>query len=286
MPSVNLERRALVNVTGEDAEKLLQNVITTDLDALKPGELKPGALLTPQGKILFDFLVSRTENGIRIDIAGTSAADLAKRMMLYRLRAKADISVQDESVISVSWESDSASSDIDSSKTLRDTRFPAELKVMRTYGAGLASAPLQDWDALRIAHGVAESPVDFALADVFPHDINLDQTGGVAFNKGCFVGQEVVSRMQHRGTARRRTLIVSGESSLPETGTPITADGREIGTLGTVVGRNGLALTRIDRVKDAMDANVPVLAGGVPVKLSIPPEARFTFPESEGSSAG
>ncbi|MGH6762810.1 MAG: YgfZ/GcvT domain-containing protein [Phyllobacterium sp.] len=286
MPSVNLEQRALVNVTGEDAEKLLQNVITTDLDALKPRELKPGALLTPQGKILFDFLVSRIENGIRIEIAEPSAADLVKRLVLYRLRSKADISVENESPVSVCWERDSASSEIDSSLIVGDTRFPARLNVRRIYAASKASASLQDWDSLRIAHGAAESPRDFALSDAFPHDINLDQTGGVAFTKGCFIGQEVVSRMQHRGTARRRILIASSETALPDTGTPITANGREIGTLGTVVGTNGLALARIDRVKDAMDSKTPILAGDIPVTLSIPPEVRFTFPETEGSDAG
>ncbi len=122
--------------------------------------------------------------------------------------------------------------------------------------------------------------MDYLLGDAFPHDVNLDQTGGVSFRKGCFVGQEVVSRMQHRGTARRRILIVSCASELPATGTSITADGREIGTLGSVAGNAGLALVRIDRVKEATHKGIPILAGEVAVHLAIPPEHRFTFPEA------
>ena len=110
---------------------------------------------------------------------------------------------------------------------------------------------------------------DYALGDAFPHDVNLDQTGGVSFRKGCFVGQEVVSRMQHRGTARRRILIVTVRRICRDRHA-ITANGREIGTLGSVAGKSGLALVRIDRVKDAMDSGIPILAGEIPIHLAIP----------------
>ncbi|PYE88482.1 YgfZ/GcvT domain-containing protein [Phyllobacterium leguminum] len=324
---IRLNDRALVLVTGEEAEKFLQAIITTDLDDLKQGELKPGALLTPQGKILFDFLISRIEGGLRFDLPRDQAADFAKRLTLYKLRSKAEISLQNESYISVSWRNDSEASYNDS--IIYDRRFPDEAKVLRHYGSpsplpsprkergerdmdvsassflpgagekeeatvsvppsprlrgegkgeGLA-ADETAWTALRIAHGVAEGGHDFALSDAFPHDVNLDQTGGVSFRKGCFIGQEVVSRMQHRGTARRRVLIATGDAELPGTGTPIMAGGREVGTLGSVSGNKGLALARIDRVKDAMDAGTPILAGDVTVTLAIPPAARFGFPET------
>ncbi|MCC6206090.1 MAG: folate-binding protein, partial [Hyphomicrobiales bacterium] len=115
MPIVRLTDRALVTVAGPDAEHLLQNVITTDLDALKAGEMKPGALLTPQGKILFDFLVSRAgEDGLRLDVRADIAADFAKRLTLYKLRAKAEIIKQDQVDVAVAWENDSTSSENDS----------------------------------------------------------------------------------------------------------------------------------------------------------------------------
>ena len=141
-------------------------------------------------------------------------------------------------------------------------------------------APEADWHALRIAHGVAESGSDYAAGDAFPHDVLLDENGGVGFRKGCYIGQEVVSRMQHRGTARRRVLIASAAHALPASGAEILADGRAIGTLGTVVGGAGLAIARIDRVKEALDAGQPITAGGVPVTLASRPARSSRFPEA------
>jgi folate-binding protein YgfZ len=144
------------------------------------------------------------------------------------------------------------------------------------------SGDVAAWHAFRIANGVAESGADYALGDAFPHDVLLDQTDGVGFRKGCYVGQEVVSRMQHRGTARRRVLIVSGDA-LPAPGTEVTANGRPIGTLGSTAGGNGLAILRIDRVKDALDAGVPITVGGGAVSVAIPAWATFTYPEQISS---
>ncbi len=277
MPSVLLNGRAVLNVTGEEAETFLQNLITTDLDNLHRGKLRPGALLSPQGKIMFEFLVSRSVDGLRLDILQSAADDFAKRLSLYKLRAKVQISIDSESLAAVSWGNESGISESDS--TVQDERFPDGLNVFRHYAAGSVNGDDVDgWTRLRIAHGVAEAPDDYTLGDAFPHDVNFDQINGVSFKKGCFIGQEVVSRMQHRGTARRRILIVDSETSLPATGAPITANQREIGTLGSVAGRSGLALVRIDRVKDAMDSGAPVLAGDIPIQLAIPPEHRFTFP--------
>src|SRR5690606_27802508 len=196
------------------------------LAALAPGEIRPGALLTPQGKILFDFLISRVEDGFRLDCPAEAIEDFRKRLTLYRLRAKIDFSIEDQVPVYVSWESDSGG--------LIDRRFPETLDVRRHYGPMDATATMADWELLRIRNGVAEGGADFALGTAFPHDVLFDQNGGVGLRKGCFVGQEVVSRMQHRGTARRRVVIVEGTGDLPPAGTEITAGGRAIGTLGTV----------------------------------------------------
>ena len=104
MPRLSLSGRAILNVTGEDAENFLQNLITTDLDTLDAADLKPGALLNPQGKILFEFLVSRNGDGLRLDTLQTSADDLLKRLTLYKLRAKVRISVDLKSTVQISWE--------------------------------------------------------------------------------------------------------------------------------------------------------------------------------------
>jgi folate-binding protein YgfZ len=282
MPTARLDDRAIVSVSGPDAEHFLQNIVTADLDTLKAGEAKPSALLTPQGKILFDFLVSRNgPDAFRLECRADIADGFIRRLTLYKLRAKVEISKQDESLVAVSWGTDSSPSETDSS-WLRDIRFPQATPVRRSYDSVQRNGDVGAWHAFRISNGIAESGADYALGDAFPHDVLLDQTDGVGFRKGCYVGQEVVSRMQHRGTARRRVLIVSGDG-LPAPGTEIVANGRPIGTLGSTAAGNGLAILRIDRVKDALDAGAPIEAGGVPVSVAIPAWASFTFPEQASS---
>ncbi|MGN6143149.1 MAG: CAF17-like 4Fe-4S cluster assembly/insertion protein YgfZ [Mesorhizobium sp.] len=282
MPSALLKDRTVILVSGPDAEHFLQNILTTDLDRLAPGEARPGALLTPQGKILFDFLISRaSDNTFRLDCRADVADDFIRRLMLYRLRAKADISKQEQVLVSADWGDDSSASQSDSI-SVADGRF-ADGSVRRRYGQHANDGDVAGWHTLRIASGVAESGSDYQLGDAFPHDILLDQAGGIGFQKGCYVGQEVVSRMQHRGTARRRVLLVSGASALPPAGTDLTVDGRSVGTLGSNAGCNGLAIVRIDRVKAAMDEGKPILAGDAAVTLAIPDWASFRFPEQAGT---
>lgn len=291
MTTIHLANRTIVSVSGPDAEHFLQNILTTDLDKLTAGVAKPGALLTPQGKILFDFLISRSgADGFLLDCRADIADDFVRRLMLYKLRAKVEIAKRDQQLVTVSWETDSGASHSDSTAlpsetSLRDLRFPESATVYRSYGTLPGTDTEADWAALRVAHGIAESGSDYALGDAFPHDVLLDQMDGVGFKKGCYVGQEVVSRMQHRGTARRRVLIVAAEQDLPQAGTDITADGRSVGTLGTVAGKAGLAIARIDRVKDAVDSGTPLLAGDVSVILSIPGWAKFSFPQDAASAA-
>jgi tRNA-modifying protein YgfZ len=275
MPVCNLPKRSLIRVFGAEAEHFLHNLVTADIEGLMAGELFPGALLTPQGKVLFDFLVSRAGDGFVLDCRAGIAAEFAKRLKFYRLRAKVEIEVQEQALAAVSWQTDS------SAAGLVDKRFGKEAPVFRSYGAEHGGDETL-YTRLRIEQGIAEGGGDYAFGDVFPHDVNLDQTGGVSFSKGCYVGQEVVSRMQHRGTARRRVLIAAGDSEL-ETGAPVTAGGRAIGGLGSALEKGALALVRIDKVKDAMDAGAPILAGDVPLRLSLPPHATFSWPETAGA---
>jgi len=281
MPTARLEDRAVITVAGPEAEHFLQNILTVDVESLADGEVKPGALLTPQGKILFDFLISRAgPDAFRLECRADIASDFHRRLLMYKLRTKAEISKPEQAVVTVSWQNDSASSETDST-ALRDARFP-QGDVMRIYGAEQGSGDggdLAAWHALRIAGGVAESGADYQLGDAFPHDVLLDQMSGVGFGKGCYVGQEVVSRMQHRGTARRRVLLVSADAPLPAPGTELTVEGKPVGALGSVSGKQGLAIARIDRVKSAIDNGRDILADGIPVTLAIPGWAKFTFPE-------
>ncbi|MBE0691692.1 MAG: folate-binding protein YgfZ [Aquamicrobium sp.] len=285
MPTAQLGDRAAILIDGPDAEHFLQNILTVDLDRLEPGEARPGALLSPQGKILFDFLISRRgEAGFLLDCRADAAGDFVRRLMLYRLRAKAEISVQDHLVVAARWQDDSASSHADSgssqldSSWLADRRFTEGAGVLRHYGEAVAAdASPDDFTRLRIAHGVAEAGADFAAGDAFPHDVLMDENGGVGFHKGCYVGQEVVSRMQHRGTTRKRVVPVEGDAPLT-TGVEVKAGELPIGPIGSVDGVIGLALLRLDRAEEAASKGTPLTAGDVTITLHRPAFAQFEVP--------
>ncbi|MFN3831179.1 MAG: YgfZ/GcvT domain-containing protein [Allorhizobium sp.] len=271
MPSAFLPDRAFVKIAGADAEHFLQNLITTDLGALGASELRPGALLTPQGKILFDFLISRDGEGFLIDIRADQSEAFVRRLMMYKLRSPVTIEAMPETGATVIW-GEAGDGSVDHRFALAGT------EVLRQQGRLDTAGARDGYDALRILHGVTESGADYALQDAFPHDVLFDKSGGVSFRKGCYVGQEVVSRMQHRSTARRRVAILSAEAPLPATGTEITIDGKSIGALGTVAGERGLAIVRIDKAGEAMAAGETILAGDVPVTVALPGWSGLSFP--------
>ncbi|MBY5749056.1 CAF17-like 4Fe-4S cluster assembly/insertion protein YgfZ [Rhizobium leguminosarum] len=272
MPAVFLKDRSLLFVSGAEAQSFLQNLITTDIAALEADEARPGALLTPQGKILFDFMIWRDGEGYMIETDAGQRDGLLKRLTMYKLRAAVTLSPSTEEGVTVSWDEDA--------EGIRDSRFTkAGVMLIRRPGKHGDGAEAL-YDALRIRHGIVTSGSDFALQDAFPHDVLMDFNGGLSFRKGCYVGQEVVSRMQHRGTARRRVVTVSAATDLPGTGTEITVAGKPVGTLGSVDGGNGLAIVRIDRAGAAMAAGTPLLAGNTPVSLVLPAWSGLVFPAS------
>ena len=123
--------------------------------------------------------------------------------------------------------------------------------------------------------------LDFIYGETFSHDADLDQLNGVDFKKGCFVGQEVVSRVEHRGTARSRIVPIAFEDFAAEAGSPVMAGDKSVGTMGSSSGKNGLALLRLDRVEDALAAGVTLTAGGIPFRLRDSSFARFKLPGAE-----
>lgn len=268
-----LANRGWIAVSGPDASDFLQGLITTDLDTLEPGQSAPGALLTPQGKIMFFFMISKSDDGFLIETDSDTIDALTKRLTMYKLRAKVDIAKRNETGATVVW------GETQPEGSATDLRFgKAGIELYRLPG-GQGSA--EGYDALRAEAGVPEAGLDFALQDAFPHDILFDKSGGVSFKKGCYVGQEVVSRMQHRSTARRRLVTVAADTDLPATGTEIRTGGKVIGTLGTVAGRKGLAIIRIDRAGAAMAAGTPILAGETPVTVTLPAWSGLEFITAE-----
>ncbi|MCY0095782.1 YgfZ/GcvT domain-containing protein [Hoeflea ulvae] len=278
MPALVLADRILVRVDGADAGHFLQNLITANIDALPDGQARPAALLTPQGKILFDFLISKSgETGFNCDIRTEIADDFVRRLTLYKLRAAVTLEKSADTPVIAGWDGNAPVG------ALADTRFPEAAGVWRLYGSGaVLDAERPDWETMRISHGIAESGADFALSDIFPHDAMMDKNDGVDFRKGCYVGQEVVSRMHHRGTARRRVAIVTAETDLPQApadgdGINILAGEKTVGSLGSTAGKTGLAMVRTDRVADALADNIPLTAGGTPVTLELPAWSGLSF---------
>jgi tRNA-modifying protein YgfZ len=283
MPVALLPDRALVTVTGPDATALLQGVLTCNVETLQEGEARLGALLTPQGKILFDFLVSRIPEGFRFDTAVDRAADLAKRLTLYRMRAQATIAADPTVAVAAGWGGASPAA----AEPVADARH-ADLgaRLYAAAGAFSTDAAEADYHAHRLAVGIPEGGRDYAFGDAFPHEALMDQLGGVDFRKGCYVGQEVVSRMQHRGTARTRILAATYPEGVPAPGTDITAAGKVLGTTGSAAGGRGLALVRLDRLGDALAAGETPRADGQPVRLERPTYAAFAMPEDAAGAAG
>lgn len=281
-----LSSRAVIAIGGEDAAAFLDRLVTCDMERVAARGAAAGALLTAQGKILSDFILLKAGDGYLLDAPRQTAADLLKRLTMFRLRAAVTLADAsgDLAVLAV-WNAPAPPAM--PGRLIADPRHPG--LGHRAYVPRAALGPAEafagativgeaDYDAHRIALGVPEGGADFAFGDAFPHDAGLDALGGVAFDKGCYVGQEVVSRMQHRGTARRRPVQVTADATLPPPGTPVEADGKAAGALGSIDGHHGIAILRLDRVKAARDAGRPVTAGGIALAVTLPDWATWDWP--------
>jgi len=277
-----LSDRAVLRVTGEAARNFLQGLITNHIDQAKPGSAIHTGLLTPQGKILVDFFALPVSDGFLLELAKAKLADLIQRLTVYKLRTH--VAFAEEPSLRVAASRGSTPRLPEGVIAFADPRLldlglrillPANADIS---GLGCALASEDEYHARRIALGVPEGGRDYTFGDAFPHEAMFDQLNGVDFKKGCFVGQEVVSRMEHRGTARKRIVEIEGEAPLPPSGTEIVAGGTPIGTLGSVAGSSGLALIRLDRAEEAKAAGVPLHAGEVTIAVRIPAWARFKSP--------
>jgi folate-binding protein YgfZ len=277
-----LDDRGVVKVAGEEARSFLDGLVTTNVGKVTPGSARFGALLTPQGKITIDFFITEAPaghgGGFLIDCPRALAGWLAERLNFYRLRAKVTVEdLSDHLGVLAVWNLDEP--------VMLDLAFPDPRQTelgwrvlipqdLSDKAAALLGATLSETDAYeahRIACGAPKGGVDFTYGDAFPHDANMDRLRGVDFDKGCYVGQEVVSRMEHRGTARSRIVRISLEGAAPAPGEPIMAADKAVGVMGSSQGGRGLALVRLDRVDEAQKARLPIVAGGI--ALTVQPDA-------------
>jgi folate-binding protein YgfZ len=277
MNAALLTDRGVLRVSGEPARHFLHNLVTANIETLTPGHARYAALLTPQGKLIVDFFVveapAEDGGGFFIDAPRALVPDLAQKLGFYKLRTKVTIEPLEALSVLAAWDGIGST---EFGLDYRDPRLPAlgqrvlvpaevASEAARDLGADLVDA--SEYEAHRIALGVPRGGVDFIYGDVFPHDADLDKLGGVDFKKGCFIGQEVVSRVEHRGTARNRIVPVAFDAHAAEDGSPVMAGEKNVGTMGSSAGNLGLAMLRVDRVADAMAAGVPLIAGGIPMRL-------------------
>lgn len=258
MPSTRLDDRSLVDVSGPDARSFLQGLITCDMEKVSPDVAGFGALLTPQGKIITDFLIYAQGEGFLLDVPRAQVADLLKRLTLYKLRAKVSVSERPDLCVVAVWDEVVAGTVADPRSSELGSRVVVTRDAAAKFGDDVSA-----YEARRIQNGIPKGGVDFTYGDAFPHDVNMDLINGVDFRKGCYVGQEVVSRVQHRSTARRRILKLAFDGAAPAAGVPLMAGEIEIGVVGSSFGNVALVSVRTDKLEDARAAGVAVSAGGV-----------------------
>ena len=289
MKAALLPDRGVVKVAGDDARNFLNGLFTTDIGKVTPEKPCFAALLTPQGKIIIDCIVAEapTEDGggFLIDCPRALAADLVEKLKFYKLRAK--VIVEDLSAalgVLAIWDGTGTT---EYGLCYPDPRLPAlgQRVMLPPHLAKEAAADLRAelvgasvYEAHRIAFGVPRGGLDFIYSDAFPHETDMDQLNGVDFAKGCYIGQEVVSRIEHRGSARKRIVPITTDMFLPDAGVPVMAGGKQIGTMGSAAGPNGLAMLRLDYISDAQASKTPIVAGNVTVHPRKPPWARFAWP--------
>ncbi len=258
MSTAILSDRGLVKVSGETARDFLQGLFTCDMKSVGADDPAFGGLLTPQGKILFDFLVFELDNRFFLDCRRDQADELTKRLTFYKLRAAVEIeNVSENHDVIAGW-GDGEVTD----GAQPDPRFgKLGWRMIAPAGEYSTNSDVENWHAHRIALGIPEGGLDYDFGDAFPHEADMDLLNGISFSKGCYVGQEVVSRMEHRGTARTRTIAVSLVGDVPAPGTEIRAGEKIVGTLGSAANGRAVALVRTDRVKSALGEGLSLTAG-------------------------
>lgn len=264
MPIAHLEDRSVVAIAGPEARPFLQGLITNDIERLAPGQGVYAALLTPQGKILFDFFLVEGDGAVLIDCLATARDDLVKRLTMYKLRSKISIETREQLAVLAEWDGASARYGI----SYPDPRMPA-LGARAIIATGEMRRNLLTADAYhkhRLAFGIPEGS-DFGSDRMFALDADLDELHAIDFAKGCYVGQELTARMKHRGTARKRLLPLQLAPATTRNAL-VRAGGRDIGEVTSDYGERGFALLRLDRLDEA--GSEKLLAGEQEVKVSRP----------------
>lgn len=267
-----LAERGVVEITGEDRVSFLQGLVSNDVELVSPGHAVWAALLTPQGKWLADFFIVADGDRLLLDCEAAQAAMLVKHLSRYRLRARAALrDVSAEFAVHAAW----GETPPDAGLVVADPRLPeAGWRVLAPVPLpGIVDAAA--WHVHRIALGLPDGTQDMEADKTVLLEAGFDALQGVSWSKGCYMGQELTARTKYRGLLKRRLIPVAVDGEMPEAGTPIHANGREVGTLRSHAGSAALALLRLDALASEM-----VLTAGDAVLTPRPP-AWMSLPKSD-----
>lgn len=245
----HLPHRSLIKIIGPDSFKFLNGLVTANIEIRPKNQLIYGAFLKPQGKIITDCLFwTRSSNEVWIDVAEDQSASLLKSLTLYKLRANVSILCDETKVFAVLDPNDS----ID---YLRDPR--AQILNSGTFGRRYidneTTCDFTHWVGFRYENCIFESGFDADANTLYASDANLDLLDGIDFHKGCYVGQELTSRMKRRGQIKNRILSLRSTQTLSDNAAIVQND-QAIGNVIKSQANTGLGLVRIDRYDRSVKA--------------------------------
>ncbi|MBV9736026.1 MAG: folate-binding protein YgfZ [Acidisphaera sp.] len=266
----HLPQRGVVEISGEDRVGFLQGLVSNDVALAAPGRAVWAALLTPQGKYLADFFILAEGGRLLLDCERAQADDLARRLGRFRLRAK--VALRDASAdffVHAAWGGPFAGAAI----AAPDPRLPeAGLRLLAA--APLAANSGEDaWDMHRLGLGLPDGSRDLEAEKTVLLEAGFDELNGVSWSKGCYLGQELTARTKYRGLIKRRLVPVSVDGPLPSPGTPVRADGRDVGSMRSGRGRLGMALLRLEALDQALFCAEARLTPRLPAWMRLPQAA-------------
>lgn len=275
-----LPHRALVKIGGEDRQTFLQGLVSADVPKADGSRALYGALLTPQGKFLHELFIAGHDDALLLETDASRRADLIKKLSMYKLRAKATVGAEDGLQSYALW-GDGVAAALGLSAdagafggglAFHDPRLPAA--GFRAWlpneealaAAGFAKADFSVWDQARIRLGLPDGLRDLEPEKSLLLENGFDELGGVDFQKGCYMGQELTARTKYRALIKKRLLPVAITGPAPEPGTPILAGEVEAGEMRSSSGEVGLALLRLEHLSEG----VRLTADGAELKPQIP----------------
>jgi tRNA-modifying protein YgfZ len=286
-----LADRGVLALRGADVRPFLQGLISNDIERIRPDQASYAALLTPQGKFLFDFFIVQHGDELLLETELARVPDLQRRLMMYRLRSKVEIDVSAGfAVVALIGEGVAEMLDLparpgacralEHGLAFVDPRLvrmgvrallPAQNAASALAQLQLDEAPRAAYERLRLSLGMPDGSRDLIVEKATLLESGFEELNGVDFGKGCFVGQELTARMKFRGLVRKRLLPVSFDGAAPAPGTIIRLGEREAGEMRSSSDGHGLALLRLEHVAKAKESGVPLIAGGTEI-VPVPPD--------------